>query len=151
VPPSPRMIALDQVSGSLPPNVVPTQVLSPTQALSLMPATPDQPAIPDHAQNPVLPSTGPVSPGLIDVNDTRMPLASSSAPHPDVSLALLPNMVLDQSTTPAAVLPESSSAAKPRSFAVPTLAAPAPPHTSLQDGIRKPKIYSDGTIQYAYS
>jgi hypothetical protein len=51
VPPSLRMIALDQVSGSLPPNVVPTQVLSPTQALSLMPATPDQPVVPDHAQN----------------------------------------------------------------------------------------------------
>jgi hypothetical protein len=85
----------------------------------------------------VLPSTTPASPGLINVNDPRSPPTSSFVPQADVSLALLPDMVLDQCTTPAAVLLESSSAATPGSSTVPIVVAPAP-RTRLQDGIRKP-------------
>jgi hypothetical protein len=116
-----------------------------------MPAAPDQPDVPDQAQDLVLPSTGPASPGLIDVNDPQSPPASSSTPQPDVSLALLPDTVLDQSMSPATILPESSSVAELGSSTVPTVVGLGHPHTRLQDGIRRSKVYLDGTFQYAYS
>jgi hypothetical protein len=141
-----RMITPDQVPGSLPLDVV----LSPILASSTL-AAPNQPAVPDRAHDPVLPPTGPASPGLIGVNDPWLPPASSSAPQPNLSLALLPDMVPNQSMSPADSLPESSSAVELRSSVIPIVSAPAPPRTRLQYGIRKSKVYSDGTFRFAYS
>jgi hypothetical protein len=52
--------------------------------------------------------------------------------------------VVPESILTAALLGSST-------IVVPPATAPNPPRTRLQAGIRKPKVYSDGTVRYAFS
>jgi hypothetical protein len=72
-------------------------------------------------------------------------------PAPDSFSALVPDStalwidpMAQSSSTPAPPVPGSSTA-------INLAPAPTPPRTRLQDGIRKPKIYSDETVRYAYT
>ncbi|WVZ96725.1 hypothetical protein U9M48_042326 [Paspalum notatum var. saurae] len=99
-------------------------------------------------------------PGDEHEEDFSLPAAVSSPS----STATLPDAVGEGSTDAAAatpaVIPESVVAESRSSTLVTTSALPvqvaapvsdpepARPHTRLQSGIRKPKVYSDGTIKY---
>jgi hypothetical protein len=84
---------------------------------------------------------GPTSPTAnVDMNgssSSRVPIIGTvgcSAPQAiDASARSSPGGVPGSSTSQAAVVPSN-----------------APPKTRLQGGIRKPKIYNDGTVRYAY-
>jgi hypothetical protein len=78
-------------------------------------------------------------------SSARSPAAPAPAPAPDAT-ALCPARSVSAVPSPA---PSSGSA--PISDYDVSPAPNAPPRTRLQDGIRKPKIYTDGTFHYAHS
>jgi hypothetical protein len=77
---------------------------------------------------------------------------STSRPAPELSSgAVLPPVCFPPEST-LAIAPGSSTAPAPApSAAPPPDSSAAPSRTRLQDGIRKPKKFIDGTVQYAYS
>jgi hypothetical protein len=68
-----------------------------------------------------------------DVLPTPAPASVTSPPNAAPDSSMLPN---DPVSVPATALAPSDSA--------------LPPRTRLQDGIRKPKKYTDGTVRYAF-
>jgi hypothetical protein len=122
-------------------------------------STPQQPTAP-----PVSSSCGPSHvpttqlPGLVPVAD---PPLSSHAPGPTaVSDIASPALADNYDGSPSgSVLPPEAAPTPPTGttpapgFSMEVAAPaepPAPPRTTLQDGIRKPKLYTNGTVCYAF-
>jgi hypothetical protein len=72
--------------------------------------------------------------------------AMAADPTAGSSMSGAPGADLRGSSASGASVPYSVAASAPASTP-----APARPRTRLQDGIRKPKVYSDGTIHYGLS
>jgi hypothetical protein len=75
---------------------------------------------------------------------------ATAAPTPTSTSGLVPASAHIPGT-PGPDVSISGFAPGSSTTAAPVSVAPAPRRTRLQDGIRKPKQYTHGTIRYAYS
>jgi hypothetical protein len=74
---------------------------------------------------------------------TTIALGSSSVPIPGIATGVSAYRIDPLMQSPLDPVPESFAAAAP-------VPVPSPPCTRLQDGIQKPKVYSDRTMCYSY-
>lgn len=120
------------------------------------PVSSSAPILADHDRASTL-RLLPTGSALLDssgVNALRptLPSAPTTATALESSSAPVPAMSPGASACHADPHGQSSSATTPGSSMVaPPVPVSGPPRTHLQDGIHKPKIYSDGTVCYAYS
>jgi hypothetical protein len=155
-------MAPDQVPGGLRPDTSPTEAQ--VSAYSTGPSDQAQgpvssyvPLDDRHVYMPpqVLSPTAPTAPAPLD--DQALHLASTSAPPTPLESASALGLVLNVAPAlsmprPPTLVPGSSSVAAPGSSTPTALVSdPAPPRTRLQEGICKPKFFSNGTVRYAYS
>jgi hypothetical protein len=166
----PRLMAADQVSGSLsdpPVPVVPQFPEASSSATGISHQDPLQASASTSApttdvhvtlQAPTLSSRAPTQANAHDSSTALVPDSTPGLPASTLPTALelssvpAPDAAPGQTVTQSDSLVQSSSVTTPRSSMTLVLnPAPTPPRTRSQSGITKLKIFSDGMVRYAYT